>query len=153
MTSIPDGFKVFAECHTGTEIRWETATIRLSGKKLYFNSEVTDRVDHFRYPNFYQCIIVDDTSDGYLNLRTGPGSTYEVIAKLVKLDELQIDAEFNGWAHVIKVDRLPDLQGWVYRKHTFDDPSRPNCTCPEEGKDAGDPECTKFRDTIQEYAR
>lgn len=134
MKLIPKGYEVFSECVTGVEYLWEMATIRFVDKNLYYKDDITDRTDRGKE----YCVIVDETPDGYLNLRTGPGPTYETTAKLVKLDELKIDAEFKGWAHVISVDRLDtdkhNTEGWVYRKYTFG--------CPNNEKEEEKPKAT-----------
>jgi hypothetical protein len=62
-------------------------------------------------------------SDGFLNLRAGPGMKYAVKAKLVTGDAIYVGEVTNGWARV-SVPRFKangeDFVGWVWNKHVVD---------------------------------
>jgi uncharacterized protein YgiM (DUF1202 family) len=63
-------------------------------------------------------------SDGFLNLRAGPGTRYAVKARLVTGDVIWVGAPTNGWTRV-SVPRFrsdgKDFTGWVWNKHVVVD--------------------------------
>jgi uncharacterized protein YgiM (DUF1202 family) len=68
--------------------------------------------------------LAGDMSDGFLNLRAGPGTRYAVKARLVTGDVIWVGAPTNGWTRV-SVPRFrsdgKDFTGWVWNKHVVVD--------------------------------
>ncbi|WP_281825698.1 SH3 domain-containing protein [Jannaschia rubra] len=57
-----------------------------------------------------QTLYVKQTEEGYLNLRSGPGTVHDVLLRLSPGDRVDIEETLGIWAHV----RLPSGQrGWV----------------------------------------
>jgi hypothetical protein len=50
-----------------------------------------------------------------LNVRTGPGTRYQVVSKLYRGDIVEVDGSDQGWYHIILAD---GSYGWVLRDHT-----------------------------------
>ena len=72
------------------------------------------------------CVLVQDTPDGYLNLREGPGMNFKVKAKLVPHhDILKANAKNKEWTRVTTGETgSQEVSGWVYSKYVdkFDCP-------------------------------
>lgn len=52
------------------------------------------------------------TGGSYVNLRSGPGTNYGKIGKVLASDELLVLQINTGWAEVIKYNDTPALRGW-----------------------------------------
>jgi len=77
------------------------------------------------------CAVVEGPPDGFLNLRAGPASTFDVIARLRPSDQLDVSSdicreqlcdETHTWQFVEGVPRLDQekklqTQGWVHSKY------------------------------------
>jgi hypothetical protein len=66
--------------------------------------------------------VGDGMSDGFLNLRSGPGTRYAVRAKLVTNDILEIGETINEWTHVSirypgRNDENKEFNGWVSSRY------------------------------------
>ena len=63
---------------------------------------------------FAETLIINDPNDGWLNLRTGPGSSFSVLGRMdngLRVEELERQ---GNWSFV----RLPDGKtGWSFRKY------------------------------------
>ncbi|QDC08219.1 hypothetical protein FHY55_02695 [Oceanicola sp. D3] len=61
-----------------------------------------------------QTVYVQDTDDGYLNLRRGPSSKQGILMRLTAGTALQITGAQGNWRQVI----LPDgMRGWVHGRY------------------------------------
>lgn len=59
---------------------------------------------------FAQSLFVAQTEDGYLNLRSGPGTRFEILRRLSPGDRVAVEEEIGSWARV----RLPSGErGWA----------------------------------------
>lgn len=61
-----------------------------------------------------ETLYVQDTDDGYLNLRGGPGTGHGILLRLTGGTEVEAIAAEGNWREVI----LPDgTQGWLHRRY------------------------------------
>jgi len=111
-----DGYTI--KCSIGSE---ENSN---SGKKVV-ELRIISGALHYREPDMGCSRVGENMSDGFLNLRAGPGTQYAVKARLVTGDILRVDepATTNGWTRV-SVPRFKangkDFTGWVSGKHVVD---------------------------------
>lgn len=59
-------------------------------------------------------VIISDTETGWLNVRQGPGASYEIIAKVQPSEVYEVVEEKTGW---IKIQLSADSQGWISAKY------------------------------------
>jgi hypothetical protein len=70
------------------------------------------------------CAVVLKTADGYLALRKGPGTQFEMITKLQRGDFLVFSADDDGRSKWVEAEARNCMgcrsfaRGWVYRKYT-----------------------------------
>ncbi|WP_371154207.1 SH3 domain-containing protein [Jannaschia sp. 2305UL9-9] len=61
-----------------------------------------------------QTLFVAQTNDGYLNLRSGPGTRFDILRRLSPGDRVDVEEEIGSWAKV----RLPSGdRGWASLKY------------------------------------
>lgn len=57
-----------------------------------------------------QTLYVEQTEDGYLNMRSGPGTRHEIVRRLSPGDRVDVEETLGSWSYV----RLPSgARGWV----------------------------------------
>jgi hypothetical protein len=66
--------------------------------------------------------VGDNMSDGFLNLRSGPGMQYAVTAKLVTYNTVDIGETVNGWTYISmrrpgRNNENEEINGWVGSKY------------------------------------
>jgi hypothetical protein len=115
---IPDGVEAYSECLAGSLYQFDRVTLQISGKQLRYKDIATT---HTAEQTETFCVSVQETPDGYLNLREGPGMKFKAKAKLVFGDYLEADAKNKEWTHVTSVTRMEKggrkVDGWVYSKY------------------------------------
>ncbi|OEF98937.1 hypothetical protein BHF71_03120 [Vulcanibacillus modesticaldus] len=96
--------------------------------------------------NKEQKIVV--VSPEILNLRSGPGLNYEVVAKLLKNDFLVVDDSKGEWLHVAKATN-PEVNGWVAKWLVIDSSqvisNRPTVTILNPGTNLREGPSTSYR--------
>jgi Bacterial SH3 domain len=106
--SSRDGYVIRAKCmgdvHQKVELR------------------IVDGTLHYRVVPTTCGKVGDGMSDGFLNLRSGPGMRYAVMAKLVTNDTLEIGETINGWTHISirypgRNDKNKEVNGWVSSRY------------------------------------
>lgn len=76
--------------------------------------EATEDQQREQSQEFAPYVIIKKTGTGWLNVRQGPGTGYEIISKINPGEKYQILAEKNDWTKI----QLPDnLEGWISGKY------------------------------------
>ena len=128
---IRNGYETFSDCKSAVLHQWQKATIRIINKKLHFTGTIPYRIQEGHDVGSRRfCVAVQPSSDGYLNLRAGPGMQFEAKFKLVPRDTLKAvaisDEEWNDivspeWTYISSVIRMENgdrkIDGWVYSKY------------------------------------
>lgn len=68
----------------------------------------------FAFAAHAETMVVNSPGDGYLNLRTGPGSGYQVIIRMPHSSLLDTLEYAGNWA---RVRHESGYEGWAYRKY------------------------------------
>ncbi|MCO6383931.1 SH3 domain-containing protein [Oceanicola sp. 502str15] len=65
-------------------------------------------------PAAAQTLYVQESDDGYLNLRNGPGTRHEILMRLTSGTAVEVTDSRGNWRQVI----LPDgTRGWAHRRY------------------------------------
>lgn len=82
-------------------------------EKIYSDENLTDSLDATdEEENFWSDIevgVVKNTGTGWLNIRSGPGTNYEIVEKVIVGDQYIILDEQDGWFELQLSD---DISGW-----------------------------------------
>lgn len=63
-----------------------------------------------------ETLVINDPKDGWLNLRSGPGTSYRVIQRMDNGLRVEEQERRGNWSNVV----LPNgVTGWAYRKYMF----------------------------------
>jgi hypothetical protein len=113
---IRNGIEAYSECSDDRGLSYENVTLQILGNRLKFK-ELT----YSAKKQDQSCFSVQPTSDGYLNLREGPGMGFKIKAKLNIGEHLYVDAKTDEWAHTTNVAERRSaaglVHGWVYSKY------------------------------------
>jgi hypothetical protein len=136
---IPGGIEAFLKCSAESlnEPLWYERTkfqivrnrLKIELVKEYkFKLKQIDTGD----THDHECVEVQPTPDGFLNLRQGPGMNFKVIAKLLSYQRISVDKRTDKWTHVRAGcgDDAAD-EGWVYNEYISD--IKTVGDCPNEG--------------------
>jgi hypothetical protein len=133
-----DGYLVATECG-GTGAYWnEKVEFRLVGKimtqrVLSHTESVPEKSEDCTA--VVSNLPVEKDGSSFLNIRSGPGTEFNVKLKLDPGEKLKIDAEYQGWKRVTTTLHDMDISGWVRDKYitetcektraSSDDPPKP----------------------------
>ena len=65
-------------------------------------------------PALAEMRIVNSPGDGYLNLRTGPGSSFAIVQRMYNGDSVEIVERKGGW---VRVFHQSGATGWCFEKY------------------------------------
>lgn len=71
----------------------------------------------FATPSFAKTMIVNSPGDGFLNLRTGPGSSFDVIRKMYHGNRVETLEKSGNW---VRVRHESGAVGWTFAKYLRD---------------------------------
>lgn len=61
-----------------------------------------------------QTLVVNSPGDGFLNLRTGPGTQYNIIRKMFNGSSVEVLERSGGW---VRVRHQSGAVGWAFRQY------------------------------------
>ena len=130
-----DGYLVATECG-GTGSYWnEKVEFRLVGKTMTYRvlshtESVPEKSEDCTA--VVSNLPVEKDGSSFLNLRSGPGTEFNMKLKLDPGEKLKVDAEYQGWKRVTTTLHDMDISGWVRDKYITE-------TCEKTRASSGDP--------------
>lgn len=80
-----------------------------------FSTTCTTEIDSECY-SLHEVRGLDPLGDGYLAVRTGPGSRYRMIDRIVNGERVYVFATQGPWYGIVYRD---NLKGWVHKKWLY----------------------------------